>query len=189
MKQILILLAALSVQATAVAQTAEQAPYTDISYNFAELRYVDVDDNGGDGFRVGGSYAVNDNWILVGALTSLDFNNNVDASLLEIGGGYVWHYSDDFDLVSTARLIRANVDTPGGDADDNGFALSAGLRGFIAPQFEVRGTVNHLNLDNNDSYLQVAGDYYFTNEVSAGISLDFGGDSDNFTLGARWYFR
>ena len=189
MKKILVILAALAVQATAAAQTAEQAPYNDLSYNFAELRYVDVDDSDGDGFRLGGSFAVDDNWIIVGSYTSLDFSNNVDGTLLEVGGGYVWHYSDDFDLVSKATLIRADVDTPFGDADDNGFALSAGLRGFVAPRFELRGFVNHINLANNDSFLQVAGDYYFTDQVSAGVSLDFGGDSDNFTLGARWYFR
>lgn len=189
MNKILILLAALSIQATAAAQTAGQAPRNDLSYSFAELRYVDVDTSGGDGFRIGGSYELDGPWIVVGALTALDFNNNVDATLFEIGGGYVWKYSDDFDLVSTVRLVRADVDTPGGDSDDNGFALSSGVRGFIAPKFEVRGSVNHINLDDNDTFLQLAGDYYFTNRVSAGLSLDFGGDSDNFTLGARWYFK
>lgn len=189
MKRTLILVAALSIQATATAQTAAQAPRNDLSYSFAELRYVDVDSNGGDGFRLGGSFELQGPWIVVGALTALDFNNNVDATLFEIGGGYVWKYSDDFDLVSTARLVRADVDTAGGGSDDNGFALSAGVRGFIAPRFEVRGSVNHINLDNNDTFLQIAGDYYFTNRVSAGVSLDFGGDSDNFTLGARWFFK
>ena len=189
MKQILVLLAALAVQATAAAQTAEQAPYDDLSYNYAELRYVDVDESGGDGFRLGGSFELNDNWIIVGGYTAIDFNNNVDGTLLEIGAGYVWHYSDDFDLVSTASLVRADVETPFGDDDDSGFLLTAGLRGFVAPKFELRGFVNHINLDSNDSFLQVAGDYYFTNQFSAGASLDFGGDSDNFTIGARWYFR
>ena len=189
MKKILLLLAALSIQTTAVAQTSQQPLRSDLSYSFAELRFVDVDTSGGDGFRLAGSYELDGQWILVGALTALDFNNNVDSTLLEVGGGYVWNYSDDFDLVSTLRLVRAEVDTPGGDADDSGFAFSAGARGLLAPQFEVRGSVNHINLDNSDTYLQLAGDYYFTDQISAGVSLDFAGDTDSLSLGVRWFFR
>ena len=189
MKKLLLLLAALSIQTTAAAQTGQQKLPSDLSYTFAEFRFVDVDVSGGDGFRLAGSYELDGQWILVGALTALDFNNNVDSTLLEIGGGYVWDYSDNFDLVSTLRLVRAEVDTPGGDSDDSGFAFSAGARGFLAPQFEIRGSVNHLNLDNSDTYLQLAGDYYFSDQISAGVSLDFAGDTDSFSLGARWYFR
>ena len=179
----------MSVQTTAAAQTRPKKRAGDLSYSFAERRFVDLDLSGVDGFRLGGDYELDEEWILVGALTALDFNNNVDSTLLEIGGGYVWDYSDNFDLVSTLRLVRAEVDTPGGDSDDSGFAFSAGARGFLAPQFEIRGSVNHLNLDNSDTYLQLAGDYYFSDQISAGVSLDFAGDTDTFSLGARWYFR
>ena len=189
MKKILLLLAALSIQTTAAAQTSQQPLRSDLSYSFAELRFIDVDTSGGDGFRLAGSYELDGQWILVGALTALDFNNNVDLTLLEVGGGYVWNYSDDFDLVSTLRLVRADVDTPGGDADDSGFAFSAGARGLLAPQFEIRGSVNHINLDNSDTYLQLAGDYHFTDQISAGVSLDFAGDADSLSLGVRWFFR
>ena len=189
MNKLLLLLAALCIQTTAAAQTSQQKPPSELSYTYAELRFVDVDISGGDGFQLAGSYELDGPWILVGALTALDFNNNVDSSLLEIGGGYVWNYSDDFDLVSTLRLVRAEVDTPGGDADDSGFAFSAGARGLLAPQFEIRGSVNHINLDNSDTYLQLAGDYYFSDQLSAGVSLDFAGDTDSFSLGARWFFR
>ena len=67
--------------------------------------------------------------------------------------------------------------------------MSAGTRGFLAPKFEIRGSVNHINVDDSDTYLQIAGDYYFTNQFAAGVSLDFAGDTDSFSLGARWYFR
>ena len=148
-----------------------------------------LDRNGGDGFYLGGSYELDSQWILVGALTALDYNGDVDSTLLEFGGGYVWDYSNDFDLFGTARFVWAEVDTPFGDADDTGFAISGGVRGFLAPRFEIRGSVNHINLDNSDTYLQFAGDYYFTNQFSAGLSLDFAGDTDSFSVGARWYFR
>ena len=183
----LIILAGVLLQGLAVAQTAqnEQAP---LSYTYAELRFVDVDVAGGDGLRLRGSYELNNNWLLVGGFTSLDFNNDVDSTMLELGAGYVWHYNENFDFISTLQFVQVDVDTPSGSGDDNGFALSGGARGFIAPQFEVRGSVHHINLDDSDTFLELAGDYYFTDEISAGASLEFAGDVDTFTVGVRWLF-
>ena len=186
--KMVFLLAGLLVQGMAVSQTVEEQR-VGLSYSYAELRFVDVDPGGGDGIRLNGSFDLDNNWIIVGGLTALDFNNNVDSTVLEFGGGYVWHYSKDFDLLGTLRFVRVEVDTPGGSADDNGFAFSAGARGLLAPQFEIRGSVNHINVNGNDTYLELAGDYYFTEEFSAGVSLEFAGDTDVFTIGARWFFK
>ncbi len=185
--KILFLLAGLLLQGIATAQMVEEKP-VNLSYSYAELRFVDVDFRGGDGIRFNGSYQLDGNWLIVGGLTSLDFDNNVDTTDVELGGGYVWHYSEDFDLVSTLRLVRSEVGAGGIDADETGFALSAGARGLLAPQFEIRGSVNHINLDNSDTYLELAGDYYFTEQVSAGVSFEFAGDTDAFTIGVRWSF-
>ncbi|MGI9260001.1 MAG: hypothetical protein ACR2QQ_14285 [Gammaproteobacteria bacterium] len=188
MKRIFLIVGLLSIQGIAIAQT-EQAQSSPFDYNYAELRFVDTDRGSGDGLRVNGSFELQNNWLVVGGLTLLDFNSNVDSTTFEIGGGYVHNYSPNWDLVGTARFVRVDVDTPFGGGDDNGFALSAGARGWLTPEFEVRGSVNHLNLDNSDTYLELAGDYYFSESFSAGLSLDFAGDDDVFTLGARWFFR
>lgn len=184
----LVLLVGLLAQGVALAQSNLQQR-TDLSYNYAELRFVDVDTNGGDGFALNGSYDLQNNWLIVGGITAIDFNNNVDVTWLEVGAGYVWPLSEDFDLVSTLRFVNGDLDAPGGGRDDNGFALSSGARGLLTPQFEVRGSVNHINLDNSDTYLEVAGDYYITPQISAGLSLEFAGDSDAITIGARWFFK
>lgn len=174
---------------TAAFAQAGQQQSAPLNYNYAELRFIDVDSNGGDGFRFNGSYELDNNWLIVGGLTALDFNNNVDATIIEVGAGYVWNYNRDFDFFSTLRYVNVDVDTNGGGSDDSGFAFSAGTRGFLAPQFEIRGSVNHVNLDNSDTYLELAGDYYFTRQFSAGISLELAGDTDVFTIGGRWFFR
>jgi len=186
--RMLFLLASLLVQGIAIAQTAGKKQ-ADLSYSYAELRFVDVDVRGGDGIRFNGSFELENNWMIVGGLTALDFNNNVDTTVVELGAGYVWHYSKDFDLVSSLRVVQIDTDTPGGNFDDTGFALSAGTRGLLTPQFEIRGFVNHINLDNSDTYLELAGDYYFTDRFSAGVSLEFAGDTDAITIGARWFFK
>ncbi len=185
--KMLFLLAGLLVQGIAIAQTVAKQQ-AGLDYSYAELRFVDVDTNGGDGLRFKGSFELENNWMIVGGLTALDFNNNVDLTIVELGAGYVWHYSKEFDLVSTLRFVQADIDTPGGSSDDNGFAFSAGARGLLTPRFEMRGSVNYINLDNSDTYLELAGDYYFTERFAAGASLEFAGDSDTFTIGARWFF-
>ncbi len=185
--KMLFLLAGLLVQGVAIAQTVEKKQ-TDLSYTYAELRFVDVDFRGGDGLRLLGSYALQNDWLIVGSLTTLDFDNNVDITTLELGAGYIWKYSDDFDLTSTLRIVSTDIDAAGVSTDDTGFGLSAGIRGLLSPEFEIRGSVNHINLDNSDTYLELAGDYYFTENFAAGVTLEFAGDTDAFTIEARWYF-
>ena len=173
---------------TAFAQTTGAAQ-PDLSYTYAELRFVDFDDNGGDGLRINGSFDLGNNWIILGGLTTVDFNSNVDGDIFEIGGGYVWSYTPDWDLIGTARFVSADIDTPGGSADESGFALSGGARGFLTPEFEMRGSVNYIDLDDSDTYLELAGDYYFTRQFSAGVSVELAGDSDLFSVGVRWFFK
>lgn len=180
----LILLAGLLLQGTALAQ---QKP-VDLDYSYLELRFVDVD-SGGDGIRFNASYDLGNNWQIVGGVTSLDFNSNVDSTAFELGAGYVWHYSNDFDLFSTLRYVNAEIDNPVQSTDDDGLAFSAGARGLLAPEFEIRGAVNHVTVGNSDTYLDVAGDYYITPQFAAGISVEFAGDTDVITIGARWFFR
>ena len=189
----LILLAGLLVQGIAIAQTTQQQS-ADLSYSYLELRFVDVDRKGGDGIRFNGSYDFGNHWQIVGGITSLDFDDGVDSTVFELGAGYVWHYSNDFDLVSTLRYISAEIDIPNPNnptvsVDDDGFAFSAGTRGKLTPDFEIRGSVNHINVDNSDTYLELGGDYYFTPQISAGVSLEFAGDTDVITIGARWFFK
>lgn len=171
---------------SAIAQAPQQPA---LNYDFAELRYVDVDANGGDGLQLGGSFRFGGNWLGLGSLTRLNFNNSVDSTTLELGAGYVWPYRPDWDFLASVRIVRTDVDFPTGSADDTGVRLTGGVRGLIAPQFEVRGAVQHVSVDNSDTYLELAGDYYFTPSIAAGLSLEFGGDVDVWTLGARWYFR
>ncbi|MDH3747645.1 MAG: porin family protein [Gammaproteobacteria bacterium] len=184
----LILVVGLLAHGAALAQSGN-APRANMNYNYGELRYVDTDVSGGDGFRLNGSWELNGDWILVGGITALDFNNNVDSTTLEFGGGYVWNYTDNFDLVTTLRVVRIDVDSTFGGGDDTGLAVAAGARGYLAPQFELRGSINYVNLDDSDTYLEIAGDYHFNRQFSAGISLEFAGDLDLFTLGARWFFK
>jgi hypothetical protein len=181
------LLAGLLLQAATLVQAEESRP-TAVDYTYAELRFVDVDVAGGSGLRLNGSYKLANNWLLVGGVTTIEFDSNVDSFAVELGGGYVWPYTQEFDLYGTVRLVRAEFDSPLGGANENGVALTAGTRGLITSQFEVRGSVNHINLDDSDTYVELGGDYHFTEVFSAGLTLELAGDADVISVGARWFF-
>lgn len=177
--RILFIVALLLVNGAAFAQNQPA-----LSYTFGEFRYIDID-NGGDGFELGGSFQFNGNWFGVARISSYDLNSNVDGSAFEIGAGYVFPLQEDWDIQVNGRIIRTEVDS----VNDTGFGLLGGLRGLIAPQFEVRGNVHYVNVDDSDVFLEIAGDWYFTPEFAAGLSVEFGGDVDLWTIGARYYFK
>lgn len=166
--------------------SAQQPQLGGVNYNYLELRYLDVDANGGQGWLLGGSIDVGDNFILLGSITGLSFDFNIDANLYRLGGGYVWHYNPDWDFLATAQYVNVDID---GSDDDNGVQFTGGTRGLITPQFEVRGFVHYTTAVDSDTWLEIAGDYRFNNQFAAGVSIEFGGDTDVFTIGGRFYFR
>ena len=183
--RILIIAVLLLLQGAAYAQDAKQPA---LSYTFGELRFVDVD-NGGNGFEVGGSFLFTGNWFGVASLSSLDFRNSVDVTSFEIGAGYVFPLQKDWDIQANARAIRTEVDTRSGSANDTGIGLLGGVRGLLIPELEIRGNVHYVNVDESDVFLEFAGDWYVTPQWAVGLSVEFGGDVDLWTIGARYYFR
>lgn len=161
----------------------------DLRYSYIELRFADADENSGDGLQLKGSFDLDNNWIIVGEINSLEFGGGVDETTIQIGGGYVFRNYDNMDLIATASFVDAKVDTFFGDLDDTGFALSAGARGMVTPQLEIRGFVNYIDVNQSDTFFEIAGDYYFSPRFSAGISIEFAGDNDLISVGGRWYFR
>lgn len=160
-----------------------------LSYDFAELRFIDTEagSTDGDGLQIGGSYNIQDNWILVGAFTSLDFNS-VDVTLLEAGGGYVWPQNNQFDLFATGSIVRANVDVGSNDDSDTGFRIVGGVRTRFAANFEGRAELNYIDVEDSDTFIELGGDYYVSPQFAVGATLDLGGDNDALSVGVRWFF-
>ena len=168
----------------------EQAQAAELEYTYLELRVVDTEIGNldGTGLRLNGSFNITDQWLLVGGVSTTDFDSNIDVTTLEIGAGYVYRYRQNLDLVGYGKVVNVDSDFPGGDADDTGISLAGGLRGLFTPQLEGRATVNYVNIDDADTFLEFGGDYHFTPAFSAGLTLEVGGDADSVTIGARWFF-
>lgn len=169
---------------------ATAAHATDLSYDYAELRWVDTEIGSvdGDGFQLGGSYEIADQWLVVADFNALDFDFNLDTTTFSVGAGYLVRYDERFDLVGYARLIRANADGPGGDEDENGYSIAVGTRAQPVENIELRAFLNHVDVFDRDTFIELGGDYYFNSRFSAGATLQFAGDADTLTLGVRWFF-
>jgi len=164
-----------------------QSAGSGLSYNYAEVRFVDRElDAGpdGDGFLLGGSYQVAPQFLITASYEDLDYGRNRDASTLSIGGGYVHPLQEKIDVVGYASLIHVDSDFD----DDTGFGLAGGVRALVAPKFEVRATGNYVDVEDSDTFFDIGGDYWITEQFSAGLTVTVGGDADTITFGGRWFF-
>ena len=167
----------------------------ELSYDYLELRFVDseldagVNDIDGDGIKIGGSYQIADNVHTFGSYQTLDFDG-VDFNAFEIGAGYMTTIAPSTDFVARVAYINGEVETGIGDIDDSGYSLSAGFRRMLRSDIEARAFINHVDLDESggETSLELAGDYFFSDQFAAGLSLEFGDDATSWSIGGRYFF-
>ena len=172
----------------------------DISYNYIEAGYqeIDIDDDllggfdvDGDGYGIGGSFELNENWFIGASYSKADFDFGVDLTQLSLGAGYHVPLTDNTDFYGTLAFVRAEVSTSGfGSVDDDGYAATIGVRGMIGDRFELNGSLGYVDLgDGGDGTSFGAGLLYsFTDTVAAGLSLDIDEDITAYGIGFRVYF-
>ena len=168
-----------------------------MNYSYAELGYIDANfdagafdnDVDGDGFALRGSLAVNPNFFVFAGYQDLDFDFDVDASLLEVGGGGHWPLSDKIDIVGKLGIVKAEVDVGQFDDDDDGFMVGARVRGAVAPKFELEGGFDYRNIDVGDeTTIVLEGRYFFIPQLAGGVSVSIGDDVTSLGLNVRWTF-
>jgi long-subunit fatty acid transport protein len=179
---------------------AAPALAADFSYNYIEAGYqeIDIDDDllggfdvDGDGFGVGGSFEINDNWFIGASYSKADFDFGVDLTQLSLGAGYHVPLTNGSDFYGSLAFVRAEVSASGfGSVDDDGYAAEIGVRGMIGDRFELNGSLGYVDLgDGGDGTSFGAGVLYsFTDSVAAGLSLDVDEDITAYGIGIRIYF-
>ena len=184
----LVIFVALTIFST----TIEHAKADALNYTYVQLRYADVevDDTGldGTGFVASGSYRINDAFFAFGGYRDIDFEFGRDASALQVGGGYIYPISGRAHAMGKVFVARSEASRPGFSDSDTGHGLEVGIRGLVTPRLEARGFVNYTDIGGSDTSMTLGADYYFTPQVSAGLTTNFGGDVTGFTVGARFYF-
>jgi hypothetical protein len=182
----------------ALAAALPLASHADVmDYSYAELGYIDSEfdaepfdaDVDGDGFALRGSLPVHPNFFVFAGYQDLSFDFNVDASLLEVGGGGHWPLTDKIDIIGKLGIVKAEVEVGRFDEDDDGFLLGARVRGVVAPKFELEGGFDHRDVDVSDETTIVfEGRYFFIDNIAGGLSVSIGDDNTSLGLNARLTF-
>ena len=176
----------------------------DLSYTYAEggLGRVDLDSiDTGDSYFVGGSLAIGTNWLGFAEYSMSSFDQagaNADVDQLQIGLGGHFPMSDSVDFIGKLAYVDESVDAsasiPGGgsvsaSADDNGYLLSAGVRGHVLEKLDLTGEVQYVDFgDSDDTGLALRGLYEFTDMFSLGARVGYSDDATAYGVFARFSF-
>lgn len=183
----------MGLSAGAAAQGAANSP--GLSYTYAEIGYgqvnIDDPDIDGDGFGIGGSFALTDQFHLFAGYSTADLDFDVDATNFDVGFGFNTPLADNIDVVATLAYVYVELDAPGfGSADDNGLGGGLGLRALVNPQVELFGGVEYIDLSDSgsDTALNLGGRYNFNQQFAVGLSGSWSDDASSYTLTGRMYF-
>ena len=171
---------------------------SDVEYSYLEGRFIldaEIDDgpDDGDGFHIGGSALVTNNVFLYGSFETVEFDDfDAELDLIEFGAGYIYPINTQWDANFELGLVNADASAFGQSDDDTGFSLAAGARGMVTPQIEARGKLVYVDndlLDDSDTFITLAGDYFFQPNFSAGVEIDLAAEYETLSLGLRYYFN
>lgn len=172
------------------------ASYADgFDYNYVELGYgiLDFDDINvdGDGFGIGGSFAINPDIHVFAGYQSAGLDFGVDVSSFAAGIGYNTELSPTVDAVARLSYQYVDVDAPGfSSVDDNGFGLGVGLRFAATDVLELTAGIEYVDFSDggDDTALGLGAFYSFTDALDAGLTGSWSDDTSSYMLIGRFYF-
>jgi hypothetical protein len=139
---------------------------------------------------VRGSFAIHESFFLFGSLANIGYDDNIDGFAWSFGVGGHMPINNKIDLVGRLAYVDQNLDYSGGGSNsDNGYMLSATLRGFLIDKLELEGGVQHVHFNDagNDTTLIGEGRYFFTPRFAGGVLVQLG-DTSSFGINARFLF-
>lgn len=185
----------LTLLASAACLLAPGLALAEMNYSFVEGSIVDVELDGpgnidGDGLEIAGSYAFDKRFFVLGRWQDQDFDFGIDGRLIELGAGLHHSLGETIDFVATLTYLDLEVDAGNASADNDGIAISGGIRARLAEQFEVDAGLKLVDSDNSgtDSALMLGGRYYFRDNMAVTAGADFGDDADSLKIGFRLEF-
>lgn len=174
-----------------------------LSYNYIEGGYLSIEpddiDVDADGFRAKISGLVSETIYLFATYANVESDAfgagaKVESDTITAGFGLRFELAPNTDLNAEVAYVYAESELKNAGAlsnkeDDNGFGLTLGLRHLFSSQFEVGGTVNYVDIADDDATSFTASAlYHLTPAFSLGGGYTFGDDADGWTAGIRFNF-
>jgi hypothetical protein len=164
------------------------------AYTYGELGYISTDLGDskidGDGFGIGGSWAIDQNVHMVFRYQGLDLSQRADGSVWNLGAGVNFPIRPGLDAVGRISYVHGSAEVPGSpEHNQGGYAFEGLVRVMINPQLEINGGIEYVNLDASDTSGQIGAVYEIAKNVAITAELGISGDAVSFFIGGRVYFR
>ena len=169
------------------------------SYDFVKAGYVqaDIEDAGNfepTGFQIQGFKSLNENVYLTGRYGQLSEDVSgvdIDLDYVSAGVGYRYGLTQNTDFFSEVTYEYVNLDIEldsiSGE-DDNGYGITAGIRSMLSEQFELRGAIRYIDIEEDETAFEIGADYFFTPQFSFGATYVIADDVDLLGVSARYTF-
>ncbi|AMJ97432.1 hypothetical protein AVL55_04210 [Alteromonas macleodii] len=169
------------------------------SYDFVKAGYVQADiEDAGDfepsGFQIQGFKSLNENVYLTGRYGQLgeDVSGvDIDLDYASAGVGYRYGLTQNTDFFGEVTYEYVNIDVEldsiSGE-DDNGYGITAGIRSMLSEQFELRGAIRYIDIEDDETAFEIGADYFFTPQFSFGATYVIANDVDLLGVSARYTF-
>ncbi|MEX2151470.1 MAG: outer membrane beta-barrel protein [Steroidobacteraceae bacterium] len=174
----------------AMLSTAPQAQ--EMSYSNLDFGWLSTDLDDGptvDGFGLRGSVGFAENFFVFAEYGSQEAGSaDVDQYAVGLGGHYA--LAENLDLVGRLGYMNAEISAGPFSDDEDGYLFSAGLRGHIAPGFELEGGAIHRDFGGgaDDTALVIGGRYFFTDNLAINAEYEHGDDAGTLFAGIRLTF-
>lgn len=168
-----------------------------LDFSHAEISFIqsEIDDGpleiSGSGFGLRGSVAILNYFFAFAEYQNVDFDD-VDASLLLLGGGVHWPINDRLEIVGRLGMVRDEVEFSGlfgqdSSINEDGVLYGARLRAALTPKLEVEGGLDHRKLDllGDQTEIVLDGRYFFTENVAVGLMFESSDDAKTQNYGAN----
>jgi len=168
------------------------------SYSFVQAGYqsVDLDAGGGldvdgDGWALGGSFEIGEDFFAFASYSDTGFDFGIDLTQYQAGIGWHTGVSDNTDFFARAAYVSAEIDAPGfGSADESGYGIGIGVRSNVTDLIELYGEISYVDLGSGADSTAIGGGIYFNITESFALGLGAATDDDVTSFGAtaRFYF-
>lgn len=168
-----VLGALLATLCTAQAAMANEAP----NWNTVEAGYIDADiqyDIQADGFKVGGTYLLNENFFVLGEYNRVrdglnGTNSTWEFDIWNVGVGYRTQImtGTDFYVSLAYEEMDVNLTNAYGSGGIDGYSGKVGIRTMWSNDIETDVAIGHLEYDDYSEFLYEAKAYYHFNDSFA----------------------
>ena len=170
----------------------------DFDYSYVSVSYQGVDADydlfvDGSRFSINASLELNDEWFAIAEYGTAEFDVPVDRNNYSLGLGYRLGIGAQTDLVPTLAWAHSEIDPEGfSSIDDDGVAVSLGLRHAFTDRFELFGFFEYADLfESADKVIGLDALYQLNEAIAIGVNASVADGAtikSSYGIEVRYYF-